>query len=253
MVVPTLFSRPKYLKACLESVQKAGNPYVILMGPNIKKNATYYSGLFDELVEEPPLSSLSAKLNVALCKFPTEVEFIAWIGDDDLLAPGSLIFLEGLFRQSPDLTLAYGACNYIDSNGDKIGRNRSGPWALKFARVGPFLAPQPGSLFRRSDFMAVGGLDSNITVAFDYDLFIALSGRGLTHYTGRTLSSFRWHANSLSVAHRKRAVREASYVRDKYASRFMRLILKFTNPIVELATFTAGSAVNQVIRSRRGI
>ena len=244
VVVPTLFSRGDYLRQSLEAIQKAGDAHVILMGPNVEANSKDYKGLFDELIEEPKTGTLSEKLSFALSSFPYNIDLITWIGDDDLLAPGSLEFLEKEFRNDEDLYLIYGACDYIDSNGNKIGQNKSGPWALGLAKFGPFLAPQPGSIFRRQTFEAIGGLDSNLKLAFDFDLFLGLNKHGKAKYTNKTLASFRWHEDSLSVGQRKTSVREASVVREKHASARLRKLLRITNPLVEIATYLAGMLVS---------
>ena len=243
VVVPTLFSRSDYLRQSLEAIQNAGDAYVILMGPSVESNSQDYKGLFDELLEEPKTGTLSEKLSLALSSFPEHIDLITWIGDDDLLAPGSLEILEKKFRNDADLSLVYGACDYIDSNGNKIGQNKSGPWALRFAKLGPFLAPQPGSLFRRHAFEAIGGLDSNLKLAFDFDLFLGLNDHGKARYTNKTLASFRWHEDSLSVAQRKTSVREASIVRQKHASAGLRQLLRITNPLFEIATYFSGILV----------
>ena len=250
VVVPTLFSRGDYLRQSLEAIQKAGDAHVILMGPDVEANSKDYKGLFDELLEEPKTGTLSEKLSFALSSFPENVDLITWIGDDDLLAPGSLDFLEQQFRDDEDLSLIYGCCDYIDSDGNKIGQNKSGPWALNLAKLGPFLAPQPGSLFRRQAFESIGGLDSNLKLAFDFDLFLGLSKQGEAKYINKTLASFRWHEDSLSVGQRKTSVKEASIVRSKHASSWLRPLVTITNPLVEIATYLAGSFVNWRLKAK---
>lgn len=250
VVVPTLFTRFDYLKQCLESIRAAGSCHVIVMGPDIEMNARPYVSLVDQLIEEPTEGTLSAKLSFALQSFPNYVELITWIGDDDILAPGSLEALQREFEIDSNLALIYGACDYIDSSGERLGSNRSGPWALKLAKVGPFLAPQPGSLFDRKAFETLGGLDSSLGLAFDFDLFLSLAKLGGVKYLNKTLASFRWHENSLSVAQRKLSVREASIVRQKHASPGLKILLQILNPIVELVTFVAGSFLNMRFKTR---
>ena len=250
VVVPTLFSRSDYLRQSLEAIQKAGDAYVILMGPDVQMNSNDYEGLFDELIEEPKTGTLSEKLNFALSSFPENIDLITWIGDDDLLAAESLELLEKEFRSDENLSLIFGACDYIDSNGNNIGANKSGPWALGLAKIGPFLAPQPGSLFRRHTFEDICGLDSNLKLAFDFELFLGLSKQGKAKYINKTLARFRWHEDSLSVGQRKTSVREASIVRSKHAPPWLRPLLKITNPMVEIATYLAGSFVNWRLKAK---
>ena len=252
VVVPTLFTRPDYLEQCLQSIRAAGEAHVILMGPDVERNSKPFKHLVDKLIEEPKDGTLSSKLSFALRSFPNEIELITWIGDDDLLEQGSLNSLQIEFENNDELVLIYGSCDYIASTGAKISVNNSGPWAMGLAKVGPFLAPQPGSLFDRRAFEAINGLDKNLRLAFDFDLFMALSKQGKVKYLNKTLASFRWHEGSLSVGNRKLSVKEASIVRKKHASPSLRILLWFTNPIVELATYVAGNLVNSLLKSKTG-
>lgn len=241
VVVPTLFQRKEYLSLVLKSAREAGNAFVIIMGPEAETKRTEYGALCDELLNEPSEGNLAAKLSYALRSFPREVDLITWIGDDDLLCPGSLDVLVQKFQEDEALVLAFGGCTYLDADGNTIGQNKSGAWAIKVARYGPFLAPQPGSLFRRDAFEAIGGLNEELDLAFDFDLFLALSSQGKVGYVNKTLASFRWHKGSLSVRHRKTSVREASMVRLRHANGPNKTIVRIINPLVELATLLAGT------------
>ena len=252
VVVPTLFERGELLKYCLESVRSAGPAFVILMGPNVVENGQSYAGLVDQLMEEPRKGSLSSKLNEALSAFPSSVELITWIGDDDVMSPNSLKFSAQEFHTDQRLALVYGQCDYIDVDGEKIGVNKSGSWALGLARFGPFLAPQPGSLFRRQAFESIGGLDPTLSLAFDFDLFMSLRKHGGTKYLSKRLASFRWHPASLSVQNRKASAREASIVRIKHSRESFQPFLKILNPIVELMTVLAGTYLSFRLRRFSG-
>lgn len=243
IVVPTLFTRTDYLRQCLESIKGAGDPFVLLMGPNAESNSTEFKSLIDDVLEEPTEGSLSQKLSLALSSFPEDVEYIGWIGDDDLLTNDSLELTSHYLDTDPDSVLVFGSCEYIDEQGRVIGKNKSGRWALALSRLGPFLAPQPGSLFRKTAFETVGGLDSQFGLAFDFDLFLSLSNLGRVSFLDKTLAKFRWHSDSLSVDQRKLSVKEASMVRKKQASRYLRPFVIVANPLISTLTLIAGQLV----------
>ena len=94
------------------------------------------------------------------------------------------------FQEDVKLLLVYGAYQNIDAQGSKIGHNKSGAWAMKLARFGPFLATQPGSLFSRETFESIGGLNPQMKLAFDFDLFLSLSKKGRVKFANSTLASF---------------------------------------------------------------
>ena len=113
-------------------------------------------------------------------------------------------------------SLVFGSCRYIDESSKQVWMNKSGQWAARIIRFGPFLTPQPGSVIRRTAFEQVGGLDENLGWAFDLDLFIKISRVGKLKFAGVVLSSFRWHESSLSVEFRRQSVLEGSSVRKKH-------------------------------------
>jgi hypothetical protein len=116
-------------------------------------------------------------------------------------------------------------------------------------RFGPDLIPQPGALFRRSSFKEVGGLSTDFSWAFDFDLFIKLSKIGKIKYINETLSKFRWHEGSLSVSGRTNSVLEASKVRVSHLPKSMRFASVIWEYPVRVSTVLAANLVTR--RARR--
>ena len=133
---------------------------------------------------------------------PSDCDFIGWLGDDDLLTPKSLERAVKALQENPQVGLVYGSCDYINAEGKKIGQNPSGSWAKKLMTFGPFLIPQPGSLWRREAFQAIGGMDDSFDLAFDHDLFLRLTKHSRAMFIDNTQAAFRWHSESLSVGRR---------------------------------------------------
>jgi GT2 family glycosyltransferase len=228
----------------------AGDALILLVAPTgfdsieLKK-----SGLLDSEAQDPR-KGLPAAINFGIKALPSEVEFVNWLGDDDLLSKDALFVAEELMSQESQPVMVFGACNYIDSNGEVIWTNHSGQWAVPLLRFGPDLVPQPGALFRRSAFDAVGGLSTDFGWAFDFDLFIRFSKLGKLKYIDRTLASFRWHPESLSVEHRRMSVAEASAVRIRHLPAFLRWISGVWEFPVKLATLRAGKTVSSKARKK---
>lgn len=251
IVVPTLGSRPEYLEQCLESIAYsklgADNVHVTLVAPRKMDCSKYLnSGLANSHVYDPE-EGLAAAINLGFSSMPEEIEYINWLGDDDLLEPGSLTATSSILDKFSNLVLVFGQCNYIDSTGATVWRNKSGPWAKSLLRFGPDLIPQPGALFRKSEFFKVGGLNTNYRWAFDFDLFIKLSKAGRFGYLNRVLASFRWHPESLSVEHREKSVYEASRVRVSHLPGALRVIATIWELPVRWATLLAGLRLTREI------
>ena len=213
IVVPTLGTRDVYLRQTLSSIRRAGNAQIVIVAPTgVQLHKSLTSDLYDRLLPDPG-KGLSTAIDFAIREFSDEIKFINWLGDDDLLALNSLDCASKPMRESEETIMVYGKCEYIDRSGNKITTNRSGNYARFLMRFGPQLVSQPGSLIRKDAYLAAGGLNHGYKCAFDLDLFIKLQKFGKMHYTPAVLASFRWHADSLTVASRSESVKEAREIR----------------------------------------
>jgi glycosyltransferase involved in cell wall biosynthesis len=250
IVVPTLGERPDYLEQCLRSIRSAGEAHILVVAPaSLNTTLLQSAGLIDSVAIDEG-SGLPSAINQGIKLLPASIEYVNWIGDDDLLFPGSLKVCTSGLDSKQDVVMTFGACEYIDSSGDVVWGNRSGQWAVPLLRFGPDLIPQPGALFRRSAFNAIGGLKTHLGWAFDFDLFIRLSKFGKLQFINQTLAQFRWHPESLSVEHRKRSVAEASQVRVSHLPSFLRAISFIWEYPVRQATLIAGKRVTAKAQSK---
>jgi hypothetical protein len=241
VVVPTIGERPQYLDITLKSIREAGDSYIVLVGRKGFDATSYQeSGLVDLYLDELE-ASVPNKINQGFRALPENIEYITWIGDDDLLAPGSLSVVVDALGKPEKPVLVYGHCQYIDSEGNDVLVKRSGSWAVPLLRFGPQLIPQPSAVFRRDAFEKVGGLSDKFQFAFDFDLFLKLTKLGKSVFVDQILSSHRWHATSLTYSRRWDSVKEASAVRVSNLSLAIRVISPLWEFPVILVTYLIGS------------
>lgn len=102
-------------------------------------------------------------------------DIIGWLNSDDLYLPGAAARALAVFDTEPDVVLVYGEGEHVDVNGHPLGRypTRSMPTPLAAWADGCHIC-QPTAFFRRSAFDAVGGLDTGLATAFDYDFWLRL-------------------------------------------------------------------------------
>ena len=213
LTVPTMGTRPDYLRRCLISIRAAGGALIHIVVPSSVDLASVIEpDLFDAVIDDPGLG-LAAAIDAGLHSFPESVVFVNWLGDDDELVPGSLHRTMSVLEDDSRIALVYGRCEYIDGVGKRLWVNKSGEYAKYLMRFGPQLIPQPGALFRRDAYEQIGGLDNRYRWAFDLDLLIRLSRVGKLYFLPTTLGRCRWHEGSLSVGGRQGSVREASEIR----------------------------------------
>lgn len=224
IVVPTMGKRIEYLTECLQSIRASGNVLIYIVSPEMQIiRDSIDSNLYDGLIPDP-LVGLSAAIDLGIRSFPDHITYVSWLGDDDKLTKDSTEICLSELSSNRNVIMVYGACQYIDSKSNVFWTNSSGRFAIWLMRFGPQLVSQPGTLFRRDAYNALGGLDVNLKWAFDLDLFIRIMAAGTINFTPHVLAQFRWHEGSLSVGARQGSVREASFVRRKYLHRSIRLI-----------------------------
>jgi GT2 family glycosyltransferase len=241
VVVPTIGERPQYLDSTLKSIRKAGDSYIVLVGRKGFDATSYQKvGLVDLYIDELE-TSVPNKINQGFRALPENIEYITWIGDDDLLAPGSLSVAVSLLDKPDKPVLVFGHCQYIDSEGNDVLVKRSGSWAVPLLRFGPQLIPQPSAVFRRDAFERVGELSDTFEFAFDFDLFLKLTKVGKADFIDQILSSHRWHATSLTYSRRWDSVREASAVRVSNLPQATRVFSPLWEIPVLLITYLVGS------------
>lgn len=208
LAVPTLGRRPALLERTLKSITTQTIPAdVVLVGPDTPDLRTAAEAHGARWIADP--GSQTKAINLGLTEVEPQHEFVNWLNDDDLLEPGSLEATTRALDQHPEATVAYGACRYIDEAGRELWVSRAGPWATRILSWGPDLIPQPGMLIRRTAWDRVGGVDESYRFAFDFDLLLKLKRIGPLVDVGQIVSSFLWHADSLTVSDRTTNLQES--------------------------------------------
>ena len=252
LVVPTLGLRPGFLVESVQSIRSGrlnGRVFVVLVAPADVEVGRRVDEAIDLRVLDPG-RGLAHAINTGIAAMPVEVEYVSWLGDDDRLVPGSVDLVVNELERT-GAAAVYGQCRYIDNSGDEIWLNRSGRWASSLMLFGPQLVPQPGSLVRRSDFAAIGGLNVNFKWAFDLEMFLQLRRRsGGLRFLPIPLAEFRWHEGSLSVGGRRGSVTEASNIRRRHLKVPLRQLSVLWEPALKRLILWAGVRMNRRLSTR---
>lgn len=242
IVVPTLATRIVYLEQALASIRDAsiGHIHICIVGPSTPELTQVCERNGVEQFVNDPGKGLAHAINFAAGQLPSSIKIFNWLGDDDLLMPLSIDFSRSQLILDDRNSFVYGACDYIDQDGEILWTNKSGRYTKYLMRFGPQLIPQPGALMRKSAFDQIGGCNTRYKFAFDLDLFIKLSQIGHALYIPNTLAAFRWHSDSLSVGGRRSSVDEASAIRRDHLPSFLAPISFIWEPIIRNIIFFAG-------------
>lgn len=144
--------------------------------------------------------------------------FLGWLNADDWLEPAALARVAAAFDGAPDASIVSGCCLQIDESGAFIGLIPTPPSAtLKGLLAHPNNLAQPATFFRAEAYRRVGGLDPNLDLAMDVDLWMKLAGVGrVVVLPDEILARFRIHRGAKSVTRATAAVREDLRVRRRH-------------------------------------
>ena len=249
LIVPTLGRRMDFLEQTLASIRAQSVPAdIVAIVPRDALPARELLARFDARILDDP-GSLPGAVNLGASALTPEHAYLNWLGDDDLLEPDALRLTTQALDAHPDATVAFGSCRYIDDLGGTLWVNRVGRLAPHVLSWGPDLVPQPGMLVRASAWQAVGGVDEQLSMAFDLDLLLKLRSLGPFASVGAVVSSFRWHADSLTTANRDRNLDETEQVRRRHLGPAARRMAWIWERPVRGMTWLAVHAVNR--RARR--
>jgi GT2 family glycosyltransferase len=145
--------------------------------------------------------------------------YVGWLNSDDTFLGGGLKRLVDALERQPDAPAAYGKVwNYVEATG-----SRRPVWVEPFSERRLALrciVSQPGTLVRRSAWEAVGGIDENLRMAIDYDLWWRLyKNFGPLEYVDEFVALNRDHADTKTNTQRQLHYREAMAIVGKYHGR----------------------------------
>ncbi len=147
-------------------------------------------------ISEPDLGQADA-LNKGFAMANGDI--FGWLNSDDLYLPGAVsVAVQALLDGG--CGLVHGGWRKIDAQGNVIGDVK--PVAFDLRRQLDFAntVAQPGALFTREAFEAVGGLDLSYRYALDYELFLRIGSRFRVRHVDAVLGAYRYHPRSKTVA-----------------------------------------------------
>lgn len=119
-------------------------------------------------------------------------EIMAWVNSDDMLAPGTLEYVNWFFTNHPEVDAIYSHRLAVDADDNVI-------WYWHLPRHSSYmmsrwdLIPQETCFWRRSLWERAGNVDKRYQFAMDYDLFVRYMKTGRLRRVNRFLGAFRQH------------------------------------------------------------
>jgi glycosyltransferase involved in cell wall biosynthesis len=144
---------------------------------------------------------------------------IGWLNSDDLYAPGAISKAVECFMAKPDMLMAYGEGEHVDSQGKSLGRYPTKPPStpIQAFQDGCFIC-QPTVFLRREVFEALGYLDESLATAFDFELWVRIFKRfpDRIAFIEFVLAYSRLHPDSITSRQRRLVATEGINILGKY-------------------------------------
>lgn len=203
LVTPN-FNGVDFLRETIESVIKQRYPaldYVIADGASTDGSRLVleqFRGATSAIISEPDAGHADA-LNKGFAL--TQGEIMGWINSDDVLHPGCLSQVARIFQAYPEVEWITGRPSAMNTESvlEYVGPVR--PWSrLRFLSGDHFWIQQESTFWRRSLWEKAGGqLDTEFSVANDFDLWARFFRHANLYSVDRMLGCFRVRPGQRSV------------------------------------------------------
>jgi hypothetical protein len=142
--------------------------------------------------------------------------YVCWLNSDDFYYAAGLSSLLQVLQRKPDRAAAYGRCWTVSEQGSKLFPYITLPfWPRLFANF-CFIA-QPSTLMTRVAWEGLGGLNQDLHLAFDYDLWWrTFRTYGKPAYCRRFISATRMHKYTKTATNLGQHYQESINVVSRY-------------------------------------
>jgi len=201
-IVTPSYNQARYLERTIESVLGQSYPnieYFVVDGGSQDNSVDIIRKYQDRItwwVSEPDQGQTDA-INKGFAR--SKGDYLAYLNSDDTYEHNAVTEVVDFFKSHPDVGMVYGDANFIDSEGEIIGKFNAKQTSYKRLRRGGVYIPQQAAFWRGELWLQVGPLDPRFYFAMDYDLWVRLARVTQIRYTPKLWANFRLHDDAKTI------------------------------------------------------
>lgn len=199
-IVTPSYNQANFLERTMLSVLNQDYPnieYIVIDGGSTDGSIEIIKKYEDRLaywVSEPDTGQSNA-INKGFNNATGEI--FNWLNSDDMLMPSATTIAVHYLTKHPELGMVYGDRLVVDENDQVLTCLELPSFRRSLLRFGRFL-PQETSFFRRDLWRRANGLNENLHISMDRDLWLRFARISNLYHIPFVLGSWRQHADAKS-------------------------------------------------------
>jgi glycosyltransferase involved in cell wall biosynthesis len=209
VVTPSLNSE-RFIARTVESVLSQDYPnieYIVVDGGSTDGTLAILERYRDRLqFTSRPDGGVADAINKGFAQ--SRGSILGWLSSDDTYRPGALSKAVDRLFEVPEAAVVYGEAIWIDEHDGVLA---SYPIKTPFSPAmleRECVICQPAAFMRREAFERIGGLNTSLHFAFDYDLWIRLSRQYNFAAVPECFAASRMHRGTITLGQRKLVLKE---------------------------------------------